>query len=285
MTTQTEMQWQLYSPSSLLTLETENRYTELLVSHYESSLLSNPRAQAFLGNVLELNDKETVQTYRLGFSDRSLPTSLPELGSMEGEAIRGVYQRFGLFKSNCRETFRGMLFVPIFDENGDLAGAFGQRIADFPLRQRADTDFAVRPDVTGLFFQHEAMKTYKHVLLCESPFDVMSLYAKGINNAIAILDFKYFDDDHLSNLLEHDVASVTIAFSRTSAGDRYFAHVRRLLEGVDIKVDKLEGVVGESISTIWSKSKMMDRLIGQIDASQAHLANASQNLCSHSSKH
>lgn len=275
MTIHNEIQWQVYSPSSLLSQETEYQYTEMLVLHYESSLRSAPTALDYLSRVLALNETEILNNFRLGFADRSLPKSLVD--TAEEEAIRGVYQRHGLFKPNGRERFRGMLFVPIFDENGDLAGAFGQRIADFPLNKRTETDYAVRPDVSGLFFQHEAMKTFNHVLLCESPFDVMSLHAVGIHNAIALLDFKYFDDEHLSNLLEHDIESVTIAFSRTSVGDRYFAHIRRLLEGIDIKVDKLEGVIGESVSSIWSKSNMMDRLMLQIHASQAQLSNANQH--------
>lgn len=283
MESQLHNQWLVYSPSSLLSQEMEYQYTEMLVSHYASSLQSDHAAQHFLSSVLELNDVEVLETFRLGFADRSLSKAF--MNTAEEEAIRGVYQRFGLFKPNGRERFRGMIFVPIFDGNGELAGAFGQRIASFPLIKRAETDYTVRPDVTGLFFQHEAMKTFKHVLLCESPFDVICLHAAGVYNAIAMLDMSYFDDEHLSNLLEHDVESVTIAFSRTPSGNRYYAHVRRLLEGVDIRVDKLEGVIGESISSVWSKSKMMSRVLGQIDASQAAQTHTNERLCPHSFKH
>ncbi|MFT5758318.1 MAG: type II secretory pathway component PulM [Alteromonadaceae bacterium] len=106
------------------------------------------------------------------------------------------------------------------------------------------------------------------VILCETPFDVMSLYIAQIKNAIALLDFKYFDKAHVNQLLENGVEAVKIAFSRTPIGDRYFAHVRRELQQVGIKVNKLDMFTGESVNSIWAKSLRLNMLVKELNGSQ-----------------
>jgi DNA primase len=285
MDTQPFPAWQVYSPSSRITEETETQYTDMLVKHYESSLLANTSALDYLQYQLALDAPDIIASFRLGFSDRSLSASLPALGTFEGEMIRGLYQRFGLFKPNGRETFRGMLVASIFNADNELVGAYGQRIADFPVLKRAESIYIIKPHLDGIFFNHAVLNSFEHLYLCETPSDVMTLAAVGVKNAIGLLDFKYFDDEHLSNLLESGISSVTIAFSRTPKGDRYYSHVRRLLEEVDIKVTKLEGVLGESINSAWVKSKLFDRIKAQLTQSNKHVTTRIHPTCYPSSKH
>ena len=98
------------------------------------------------------------------------------------------------------------------------------------------------------------MSSFDRVILCESPFDVLSLASAGIRNAISLLGLKKLEDSHLIELLEYGVTEVTLALSRTPQGDRYFAIIKRQLEEIDITVNKLSLSVGESVSSLWAMS-------------------------------
>ncbi len=264
----TDIAWQGFSPSSLVSAETEQVWSEKLLEHYQKSLLSQPEAQKYLTLGLGLNDSGVLDEFRLGFSDRTLAEILPLRDTPEGDMVRGFYQRLQLVKGSGHETYRGMIFVPIFDGNGELIASFGQRIAPYPLAVRGDTHYTVQPDIEGLFFNHQALGASNHVILCETPFDVMSLYIAQIQNAIALLDFKYFNEAHVNQLLENGIEAITIAFSRTPVGDRYFAHVRRELQQVGIKVNKLDMFTGESVNSIWAKSLRFNMLIKELNGPQ-----------------
>lgn len=253
--------WQAYSPSSLISVELEQHYAKQVVDYYHKSLLSNPEAMDYVSKELGIQDVDTLKEYRIGFVDRTFPRTLPERETVNGEMARGFYERLGIINGETgHEAFRGMLFVPIFDDDGSLIGAYGQRKASFPVARRGDTYWSIVHDAKGHFFNHATLSSFEHIILCETPFDVISLNLGGYHNAISLVDFTYFDDEHLCELLEHDIQQVTIAFSRTPRGDRYFSHVRRKLREVDIEVTKLEMSVGESITSIWAKSQLFNRL-------------------------
>jgi DNA primase len=264
----TDIAWQGFSPSSLVSAETEQVWSEKLLEHYQKSLQSQPDANKYLTLGLGLNDSGVLDEFRLGFSDRTLAEILPERESLEGDMVRGFYQRLQLVKGNGHESYRGMIFVPLFDDNGELIASFGQRIAPYPLAVRGDTHWTVNADVEGLFFNHQVLATTNQVTLCETPFDVMSLHMAQTKNAIALLDFKYFNKAHVNQLLENGIEAVTIAFSRTPVGDRYFAHVRRELQQVGIKVNKLDMFTGESVNSIWAKSLRFNMLAKELSSSQ-----------------
>jgi len=265
----TNPEWQVYSPSSLVTAETELTWQETLIDHYQSSLLTQPEALKYLTLGLGLNDTEVIDEFRLGFVDRTLAHRLPERETLEGDMVRGYYQRLQLIKGvTGHEVYRGMIFVPIFDANGELIASFGQRIASYPLAVRGENHYTVQPEIEGLFFNHQALGASSYVILCETPFDVMSLHMAQIKNAIALLDFKYFDKAHVNQLLENGIEAVTIAFSRTPVGDRYFAHVRRELQQVGIKVNKLDMFTGESVNSIWAKSLRLNVVFNELQGHQ-----------------
>jgi DNA primase len=258
--------WQAYSPTTSISAELEAFYAKQVMDYYHKSLLSNPEALDYVSKELGIQDFDVLKAYRIGFVDRTFPRTLPERETMNGEMVRGFYERLQIVNGETgHETFRGMIFVPIFDEGDKLIGAYGQRKASFPVAKRGNTQWAIAPEIQGRFFNHAVLSSFSNIILCETPFDVISLNLGGYHNAISLIDFTYFDDEHMCELLEHDIKVVTIAFSRTPRGDRYFAHVRRKLTGIDIKVTKLDMSVGESVSSIWAKSQLFNQLTQKLD--------------------
>ena len=264
MHTSNEDAWQVYSPSSLISTASERLYTEKLLAHYQHSLLTQPDALEYLSHDLGLNHPRVLEEFRLGFADRTLSHKLSPQGTFERDMSTGLYQRLQLFKGNGHEALRGMIVVPLFGASGELVGAYGKRKAAYPLEKQGETYWAVSQDVRGYFFNQRILGSFDQVILCETPFDVMSFYLAGVNNAISLLDFKYFDEAHINNLLEHKVSDVTVAFSRTPRGDRYCSHIRNKLQQFDIKVNKLQMVVGESVNSIWAKSRLFEQLTKEI---------------------
>jgi hypothetical protein len=58
-------------------------------------------------------------------------------------------------KGNGHEAFRGMIFIPLFDNNWELIGAYGKRIAKFPVSERGKTHWYLLLDFEGIY-QSEA---------------------------------------------------------------------------------------------------------------------------------
>ena len=258
--------WQAYSPSTLISAELEAHYAKQVVDYYHESLLSNPEAMDYVSKEVGIHNVDVLKEFDVGFVDRTFPLTLPERETINGEMARGFYERIGLINGETgHEAFRGMLFVPIFDDEGSLIGAYGQRKAAFPVAKRGNTHWSIMHDAKGRFFNHAALASFEHIILCETPFDVISLNLGGYHNVISLIDFTYFDDEHLCELLEHNIEKVTIAFSNTSRGSRYFAHVRRKLIEMDIEVTKLEMSSGESVGSIWAKSQLFTRLTRKLD--------------------
>ncbi|QLJ07236.1 toprim domain-containing protein [Pseudoalteromonas sp. JSTW] len=261
--------WLTYSPSTLISHDSELHYADKLLAFYQKALYETPRALKFVTQDLGLSDESLLAKFSVGFCDRKFPIELPSTDTLEGEMARGFYERLGIINGlTGHEAFRGMIFVPLFDNNGELIGGYGQRIEKYPLSQRGDTLWSLAHGVDGYFFNQQILGSYNQIVLCESPFDVLSFNLGGVINAISLLDFTYFDDEHLCQLLEHNVREVTLAFSRTPRGDRYVAHVRRKLLEVDIKVKKLEMVVGESVNSLWAQSQRFGFVLSELNGHQ-----------------
>jgi len=264
--------WQSFCPSSLISTATEKFYATEIVAFYHKGLMTTPRAYEYVTHTLGLHDENVLDSFELGFCDRHFTLTLPPTGTPKGEMARGYYERLKLIKGKTgHEAFRGMVFVPLYDTNAELVGGYGQRVAQFPLAQRGHTLWGLRQGIEGYFFNQAILSGFHHVVLCATPFDVLSFCHAGVKNTLSVLDFTYFDDNHLCQLLEHEVREVTLAFPRTPQGDRYVTHFRRKLQEVDITVNKLELVVGESVNSLWAQSQRFDVVLRALNgAEQCH---------------
>lgn len=254
--------WQVYSPSTLISANSEQQYIELALNHYQKTLLKHEKAMDYLTVTRGIGDVGIIDTFSVGFADRTLAHELPPLESYEGEMVRGLLQRHGLMKSNGPETFLGMLTLPMFSPENEMIGIYGHRISKYVSRD-APMSISVCSQ-PGVFYQHNVLSQCNEIVLCETPFDVLSLYGVGVSNAVALLSYKQFSPEHIQELKLHCISKVNIAFSRTPAGDRYYAIVKNALEKAGISTSKVKLNVGESISSTWAKSKLFEQLLAQL---------------------
>lgn len=254
--------WQVYSPSTLLHADSEAQYINMVLAHYQEALVQDDEAQRYLLATCGYLKKQTIDTFKLGFVNRTLPEKLAKLDTYEGEMLRGLLQRTGLMKANGRETFLGMLFVPVFDNSGRLIAGYGHRIAKYVSRDVPFSEYFVTHD--AVLFNEKALFNTSSLILCSSPFDVICLEQAGVKHAIAVLDYKQFNDEHVKRLRASNIKNIVIAFIRNAQGDRYYAHVRRKLNSVGISATKLTLKTGESIHSMCAKQSWFSDVLCEL---------------------
>jgi DNA primase len=140
------------------------------------------------------------------------------------------------------DVFRNRIMFPIFNMYGDVIG-FGGRIMDDSVPKYLNTSdtfaFNKRKNVYGLNFVKK-IKGLQSVVLVEGYMDVISLYAKGIYNAVATLGTALTKEQAI--LIKRFVPLVYIAYDGDKAGMKATLKAIDILDsvGLDCKVIPFE---------------------------------------------
>ena len=100
-----------------------------VVGYHAETLAGHDEARGFLAR-RKINHPEAVETFRLGFGDRTLGSRIPGNQTTEGKPIRSRLQALGVLRSTGHEHFRGSLVIPVTDEAGDVGEVYGRKIRD-----------------------------------------------------------------------------------------------------------------------------------------------------------
>jgi len=121
-----------YNHEILSVSDFQEHVVEQLVSFYHTRLCNNLSVLKRLNAIgISLN---RVKQLKLGLCDRALHQHIASSRTFEGGAIRGVLEVHGLLRPSGHEEFRGCIVVPLYDENGLIAGVFGKRLAHYIRR-------------------------------------------------------------------------------------------------------------------------------------------------------
>ena len=102
---------------------------DLVIDFYHQSLLTHEDAKAFL-DYRKLLRPDLLETYRIGFSDRSLGKHIPKTHYKAGRKIRDKFKQLGITKSNGIETHRGGITIPITDTDGNIVNIYSHKISN-----------------------------------------------------------------------------------------------------------------------------------------------------------
>ena len=94
---------------------------------YASCFGNDARAAEYARDPLQL-DAEAIAIQRVGFADRSLGKQIPSRRIKLGRQVRDTLLAAGLYKANGRETMRGRVTVPIFDDQNNIIGLRGYKV-------------------------------------------------------------------------------------------------------------------------------------------------------------
>ncbi len=202
-----------------------------VIDYYHETLLANPEALDYLAR-RGIGSKEAIQTFRLGYANRTLGYRLPARTRVEGAAIRGQLQRIGLWRESGHEHFNGSIVIPVIAPSGEVTEVYGRKITH-GLRPGTPLHLYLPGPHRGVW--NAAALTTPEVILCEALIDALTFWCAGYRNVTASYGVEGFAADHLALLKHCGAERVLIAYDRDEAGDRAAEKLaaQLLSEGLD----------------------------------------------------
>lgn len=188
-----------------------------VIDYYHATLKQSPEALAYLQS-RGLTHPELIDTFRLGYANRTLGLRLPDKNRQAGAEIRGRLQRLGIYRDSGHEHFNGSLVVPVFDVAGNVAEVYGRKLLD-NLRAGTPKHLYLPGPHAGVWNEAQ-LAASREVILTEALIDAMTFWCAGYRNVTAAYGTQGFTDDHLAAFRRHGTRRVLIAFDRDEAGER-----------------------------------------------------------------
>ncbi len=203
-----------------------------VVDYYHEALKQSPEALDYL-HVRGLGDPRLIDTFKLGYANRTLGYRLPAKCCNAGKSIRKQLQDIGLLRSSGHEHFNGSIVVPVLDENHNVLEVYGRKThnnlrAGTPKHLYLPGPHCGVWNASGLVGQQE-------VILCEALLDAMTFWCAGYENVTASYGTSGFTDEHLALFKQLNIARVLIAYDRDEAGNKAAEKLAKKLqaEGID----------------------------------------------------
>ena len=96
-----------------------------VIDYYHHTLKQNPDALAYLEK-RGITHSEAIDTFKLGYADRTLSYRLPKKNRKEGAALRSQLQKLGILRTSGHEHFNGSLVIPVLDAQGNVVEVYGR---------------------------------------------------------------------------------------------------------------------------------------------------------------
>jgi DNA primase len=188
-----------------------------VISYYHETLKQSPEALAYL-KARGLDHPELIDTFKLGFANRTLGLRLPEKNRLAGAEIRTRLQAIGIYRESGHEHFNGSLIVPVMDESGRVVEVYGRKLLD-NLRAGTPKHLYLPGPHAGVW-NAPALEASREIILCEALIDAMTFWCAGYRNVTAAYGIEGFTDELLAAFKTHQTERVLIAYDRDEAGER-----------------------------------------------------------------
>jgi DNA primase len=188
-----------------------------VIGYYHDTLKQSPEVLDYLKQ-RGLDHPELIDTFTLGYANRTLGYRLPQKNRQTGAELRGKLQQLGILRASGHEHFNGSLVVPVIDEQGQVHEVYGRKLLD-NLRKGTPKHTYLPGPHTGVW-NIAALAASEEVILCESLIDAMTFWVHGFRNVTASYGTNGFTDAHLVAFKQHDIKRVLIAYDRDEAGNK-----------------------------------------------------------------
>ncbi|MFN5348435.1 MAG: toprim domain-containing protein [Polaromonas sp.] len=197
-----------------------------VVDSYHANLKTSPEALAYL-HERGLDHPELIETFQLGYANKSLTYRLPPGHTQGGRAVRSQLQGLGVLRETGHEHLNGCLVVPVIGMQGSATPAqsaqvlqlYGRRIvAKSKLLAGQSPHMNLSRPIRGVW-NEAALVASKEIILCESLIDAMTFWCAGYRNVTATLGVNNFTQDHWQAFKHHGTRRVLIAYDRDDAGN------------------------------------------------------------------
>jgi DNA primase len=194
-----------------------------VVGYYHQTLKQSPDALAYL-EARGLGDPALIDTFKLGYANRTLGLRLPNKQRKDGADIRARLERIGIYRESGHEHFNGSLVMPVLDTEGRATEVYGRKILD-NLRAGTPKHLYLPGPHKGVWNLAGIAAGDGEVILCEALIDAATFWCAGYRNVTAAYGVEGFTADHLAAFKAHGISRVVIAFDRDDAGERGTAKI------------------------------------------------------------
>jgi len=203
-----------------------------VIDFYHQTLRQSPEALSYLER-RGIDSTEAIETFQLGFANRTLGYRLPEKTRVQGAVLRGQLQRLGVLRASGHEHFNGSIVIPVMAPSGEVAEVYGRKITP-NLREGTPLHLYLPGPHRGVW-NAAALGATKEVILCEALIDALTFWCAGYRNVTASYGVEGFTADHLATFKQCGIERVLIAYDRDEAGDRAAEKLAKQLmtEGLD----------------------------------------------------
>jgi DNA primase catalytic core len=198
---------ELKPPSPAVDVKPATR-TKLLarVVNFYVKTLHKDRAGLDYLKTRRLDDPAMLEIFSVGYCNGSMREALPK----EGETVEQL-KAIGVLNEKGNETFYKRVVVPLFDSAGNVVSLYARRLDDEEPKH-----LHLKGDRRGVF-NAVAAKNHHALIIVESIFDAMSLWAAGFHNVIALRGKDGWSDEHTELIARSDVKELYIAMD----GDKW----------------------------------------------------------------
>jgi hypothetical protein len=136
-----------------------------VIAYYHATLKQSPDALAYLA-ARGLTHPALIDTFQLGYANRTLGLRLPEKNRQAGAEVRGRLQRLGVYRASGHEHFNGSLVVPVVDRSGSVVEVYGRKVLD-NLRAGTPKHLYLPGPHAGVW-NEAGLAASREVILCEA---------------------------------------------------------------------------------------------------------------------
>ena len=211
----------------------DQKQLAVVIDYYHDTLKQSPDALDYL-KTRGLNHPELIDTFKLGYANRTLGYRLPEKNRKAGAEVRGQLQQIGILRKSGHEHFSGSLVIPVISPEGVITEVYGRKLLGAKLRKGTPQHLYL-PGAHAGVFNEQALLASDEIILCESLIDALTFWAAGYRNVTASYGTSGFTDDHLAAFKHHDIKRILIAYDRDEAGNNAAEQLAKKLtsEGID----------------------------------------------------
>lgn len=193
-----------------------------VAGYYQATLKQSPEALAYLESRGFAGEAAmaAIDTFRLGYANRTLGLRLPEKTRKAGADIRGRLEKLGVYRESGHEHLNGSLVVPLFDAAGNVVNLYGRKIRN-DLRPGTPSHLYLPGPRRGLINRAAlAPDVSEELIVCEALIDALTFWAAGYRNVTSTYGVEGVTDELIEAIQAAGVKRVLIAFDRDEAGER-----------------------------------------------------------------
>jgi DNA primase len=205
-----------------------------VIDYYHETLAQSPEAKQYLES-RGIYSVEAIETFKLGFANRTLGYWVPNLQLKAGARLRAALQRVGVYRASGHEHLSGSLIVPVCAPDGAVMEVYGRKISgDTKLRAGTPLHLYLPGPHRGVF-NEAGLVGQQEVILCEALIDALTFWCAGYRNVTSSYGIEGFTSDLLDAFKRHGIQRVLIAYDADDAGNSAAAKLatRLMSEGFD----------------------------------------------------